>query len=288
VDDGKYHGPPQRSVLAPSGGSARSLLLTVLGELVVPTGEPVWTATLLYAFAGLGVNTYAARQTIARAAEAGWIDSDKQGRATRWSVTPTALEIIEETTRRVMSLNAPPRRWDGSCAILIVTIGGEKKATRRPLYRALSWAGFGNPAPGLWVSPYLDRLEEAAEAIEYFGLRDSAYAFAGTPAQAGLTYPEIVTRAWDLDSVAARYARLLETYSHRQPECGDELLFTHLSLIEEWRRFPSLDPQLPQDLLPDWIGRRAADTFVELHRKWYPGAHRHWRHVIHTTAPDRA
>ncbi|MDT7771332.1 MAG: PaaX-like protein, partial [Pseudonocardiales bacterium] len=31
-----------------AAGSARSLLLTVLGELVYPNGKPVWTASLLY------------------------------------------------------------------------------------------------------------------------------------------------------------------------------------------------------------------------------------------------
>ena len=36
-------------------GSARSLLLTVLGEFVHPNGSPVWTATLVDALQVLGV-----------------------------------------------------------------------------------------------------------------------------------------------------------------------------------------------------------------------------------------
>jgi phenylacetic acid degradation operon negative regulatory protein len=37
-----------------SAGSARSQLLTVLGELVMPNGNSVWTSSLLYVLTGLG------------------------------------------------------------------------------------------------------------------------------------------------------------------------------------------------------------------------------------------
>ena len=36
-------------------GSARSLLLTILGEFVLPSGEPPWTSTLLHVGWGLGL-----------------------------------------------------------------------------------------------------------------------------------------------------------------------------------------------------------------------------------------
>ncbi|MDN5856618.1 MAG: PaaX family transcriptional regulator, partial [Actinomycetia bacterium] len=61
---------PSRPVV--SAGSARSLLLTVLGELVLPAGEPVWTSSLLYVLKGVGVEEQTARQAIARGAAAGW------------------------------------------------------------------------------------------------------------------------------------------------------------------------------------------------------------------------
>src|SRR5215213_1969322 len=53
--------------------SARSLLLTVLGEFVHPRGTPVWTATLVAALAELGIEEKSARQAIARpGTAAGW------------------------------------------------------------------------------------------------------------------------------------------------------------------------------------------------------------------------
>jgi phenylacetic acid degradation operon negative regulatory protein len=266
--------------------SARSLLLTVLGELVVPDGEPVWTASLLYALARLGVSEHAARQAISRAAEGGWIESEKLGRDVRWSVTPLAVRIIDEITRRVVSLNTTPEFWDGNCLIIIVSITYEKRSVRKRLYSALSWAGFGNPAPGLWASPHVDRLEETREIIHELGLREMTIAFIGRLADVGLTDHEIVQRAWNPDDVAARYAKLLDNYQGVEPEPGDDLLFRYLALVDEWRKFPAMDPQLPRDLLPDWIGRRAADTFVTLRATWKSAARAHWRDVVDLTAPD--
>jgi phenylacetic acid degradation operon negative regulatory protein len=278
--------PARRRRVAAAQSTARSFLLTILGELVVPAGEPVWTAALLYGLAGLGISEQTARQTIARAAEAGWLEGEKQGRTVRWSTTPVVVEVIDDIIRRLMSLNTAPRQWDGNCLILVVTISDEMRTARKRLYSALGWAGFGNPAPGLWASPHVDRLEEARAAIEELGLEDSTIAFIGRLAQVGLSDREIVARAWDLDEVAARYAALLARVADLRPEPGDDLLFTHLALVDEWRKFPAMDPQLPEDLLPDWIGRRAADAFVARRASWKPAARERWREIVKFTAPD--
>lgn len=89
----------------PTERSARSLLLTVLGELAVPAGQPVWTASLIHVLGGLGVVEQTARQTLARAAGRGWITGERIGRAVRRSVMPVATDMIEDITRRVVSLN---------------------------------------------------------------------------------------------------------------------------------------------------------------------------------------
>lgn len=75
-------------------GSARSLLFTVLGELVWPTGKPVWTATLVHLLRGLGIEEQTARQAIARAASSDWITAVRLGREVSWSLTPKLRQIF--------------------------------------------------------------------------------------------------------------------------------------------------------------------------------------------------
>jgi phenylacetic acid degradation operon negative regulatory protein len=266
-------------------GSARSLLLTILGELVVPAGRPVWTGALLHVLKGLGLEEQTARQAISRAADAGLIAGEKRGRQVCWSVTAEGIETIEEISRRVDSLRTPAERWDGDCLILIVTIPQRLKSVRKRLYSALSWAGFGNPAPGLWASPHVDRAGEMRRVIQELDLQDSTIAFIGTTISIGLDDDEIVRRAWDLDTVAARYATLIDTFAGLEPEPGDDVLLTYLALVNEWREFPSMDPQLPEDLLPDWIGRRATEISANLYEKWTHAATERWREVMELNTP---
>ena len=68
--------------------SARSLLMTVLGEFVLPARRPVWTWVLVDTLAGFGVAEKSARQALARAAAEGLLVPERVGRRTRWDLTP--------------------------------------------------------------------------------------------------------------------------------------------------------------------------------------------------------
>src|SRR5258706_11493562 len=93
------------SPLQVSAGSARSILLTILGEFVYPEGEPVWTSTLLHVLTGVGVEEKTARQAIARGAAAGWITPGRSGREVCWHLTPAGGRMIMEWPGRGDSFN---------------------------------------------------------------------------------------------------------------------------------------------------------------------------------------
>jgi phenylacetic acid degradation operon negative regulatory protein len=275
---------PERRVILPVG-NARSLLLTVLSELVLPTGESVWTGALLHLLTSLGLEEPTVRMAIARAADAGVIACAKLGRLVRWTLTTAGIEIIEDTNRRALSLGAPRPDWDGRCLILIVTVPQQLKAARKRLYSVLSSTGFGNPAPGLWVNPHVDCADELKRVIEELDLQDSAITFIGSTASVGLSNDEIVKRAWALDDIAARYEGFAKTFERLEPEPGDDVLLTYVSLVSEWRELPFMDPQLPEGLLPNWTGRRAANISIRLREKWRPAATERWREIVELVAP---
>ena len=268
-----------------SNGSARSMLLTMLGELVFPADEPVWTSSLLYVLTGIGIEERTARQAIARGAAAGWITGERHGREVRFTLTPYGRALIEAGAERVYSVGADDGPWDGRWLVLMVTIPQSARAVRRKLYGALRWAGFGNPAASVWLSPHLEREAEARRTVDELGLGDSTLSFVGPAASIGLDEAEIVRRAWDLDEVAARYESLLDRVKGLRPRGGDPLLFNHVLLVNEWQRFPFLDPQLPQELLPNWIGRRAARVFRERREQRSAAALARWAEIVTLTAP---
>lgn len=275
--------PRARPSLTP--GSARSLLLTVLGELVYPNEQPVWTSSLLYMLVGLGIEQRTARQAISRASSSGWIKGHRQGREVCWQLTNSGKRLIEDGAKRVYSLHAEAEPWDGNWLVLLVTIPESQRSVRKMLYTALDWEGFGNPTPGVWVSPHSGRHEEAQRVIDDLELRPSTLAFVGQAKSIGQTEKELVQSAWNLEEVTSEYQELLVRYSGLQPAPGDPLLFTHIRLVNEWQKFPFMDPQLPAELLPDWIGRRAAVMFHQLRTAWYDSAQARWREVAKETSP---
>src|ERR1700730_18374682 len=117
-----------------SAGSARSQLLTVLGELVMPNGNSVWTSSLLYVLTGLGIEEQTARQAIARGAAAGWITPHRQGREVQWELTGAGRRLIETGAERVLSMSSGAESWDGRWVIVLVSIPQSQRAVRKKLY----------------------------------------------------------------------------------------------------------------------------------------------------------
>jgi len=260
-------------------GSARSQLLTVLGELVWPSGRAAWTASLLRVMEGLGIEERTARQAIARSARDGWIAPERVGRQTRWALAPQLVRAFEEGTQRVASLSEPFLDWDGTWLVLFVTVPHELRAVRKRLYARLEWAGFGNPGPGVWLSPHAERGAQLLRTIEELGLADSTLSFHGAIGAIGLSEAEIVASGWDTVALAARYAALDAEFRDLDPAPGDATLYAHLRVLGALQAFPFLDPQLPEALLPDWIGRRVTARMQELRRRWAPRVRRRWEEI---------
>ena len=256
------------AALAP--GSARSLLVTILGELVWPTGEPVWTSSLVQLLKGLGIEEQTARQAIARGAQSGWMVPERRGREVSWSLGPKLQHIFEVGSQRVFSLSDPFSAWEGTWLSVLVTIPTSHRRARRPLYAGLTWAGFGNPVPGIWLSPHVERAGEVRHLLDELDLHAHAISLVGRVDEIGISESEIVARGWDLASLAEHYEQVLAAVSRLDPASDDETLYAFLRMISEWQELPRADPQLPEALLPDWIGRRVARRIESLRAQWTP------------------
>ena len=259
--------------------TARSVLITVLGDLVEPYGQPVRTASLLYVMAGLGFGEQAARQAIARTRASGLIAPQRIGRETAWSLTDRAHELFTAGEHRVFSADIDVTQWDGQWLVVNVPIPESHRATRKKLYSALRWAGFGNPTAGIWVSPHVSRAGEVAAILDSLDLTSSSVSFIGTIAVAGISETELVSRSWDLAAAERRYLELVEQFDSSEFAAGDDLLTTHLQLADALRSMTYMDPRLPEVLLPHWTGLDAAKRLRDLRIEWTPAAHARWRDI---------
>lgn len=244
-------------------GSARSYLLTILGELVMTDGGVVWTSQLLTVMTGLGIEPQTARQAIARAAASGWIVGERIGREVRWTLTPSCAAMLKEGERRVRAL-ASPEPWDGRWLVAFVTIPQHRGVVRRKLYAALQRRGFGNPVAGVWLSPHVDSATDLAGQLSKYGLSDSTYVYVGEAAGVGVDQHTVVERAWPLDDIADLYRDLLHRFNVSHWSEADSTLLQHIRLVNAWQHMPLLDPRPPVELLPVWIGRDATRVFEQL------------------------
>ncbi|MEQ4723655.1 PaaX family transcriptional regulator C-terminal domain-containing protein [Nonomuraea sp. B19D2] len=259
-----------------ASASARSVLLTILGEFVLPRRGEVWTGTLVDALGALGIEEKSARQALARTAAEGLLDSVRHGRKVRWSLTEAGDRLLREGTERIYGFMRGPRDWDGRWLVLTAGVPETQRRLRHRLRTKLTWLGLGSPSPGLWVIP--DAAKEAAvrDVVRELQLEDRAYAWTGPSAGIGDT-AKLITAAWDLDDVEKRYLGFIERFQGMTAASGREAFAGQVLLIQEWRRFPFLDPDLPAELLDhDWPGPRAAAVFHDLHNRWHRRAQAEW------------
>ena len=255
-----------------AGPSAKALLLTILGEFVLPRDGRAWTQSLVDGLATHGVGERNARQAIARTADQGFIESERVGRRARWCLTARGLELLTVGTARIYGFGTDGDEWDEHWLVVLCAVPEDQRAKRHHLRSRLAFAGFGFLTPTVAISPHSDR-EALANAV----LRDLDLVGASAVfhAEAGSLTParDLLSRAWDLDELAREYEAFVAAFGGRRPSTDDDRFAALVGLVHEWRRFPFVDPEIPERLLPRrWPGRRAKQTFDARHGDWGPGA----------------
>jgi phenylacetic acid degradation operon negative regulatory protein len=182
------------------GSSARSMLLTVLGEFVLPQHSPVWTGALVSALAEIGVEDKSARQALSRLAAEGLLASQRHGRRVQWQLTPAATDLLVEGTERIYGFGRQTELWDGRWLVVALSVPEAQRQLRHTLRTRLTWAGLGSPLPGLWVTPQVSKQSEVAAVIGALGL--TSLSFVGSFGEIG-DVGELVAASWHLDEVEA-------------------------------------------------------------------------------------
>jgi phenylacetic acid degradation operon negative regulatory protein len=266
---------PSRRYAAGAGG-VRGMLTTILGEFARRTGQPTPSAALIDVLGRFGVGEKTSRQALLRASKDGWLVPVRSGRQTLWQLSPSFEQFLNGGEEKIYGFTAVQPQWDCRWLVVLARVAEDNRAGRHLLETRLSWAGFGNPAPGVWVSTYTDRVKEAEQVLREAGVRKGAQVFLAEHL-AGDELPALVGQAWDLGGLARDYEAFIAEFT-RNPS-SDELMRL-ARLVHAWRRFRLIDPTLPRELLPaGWSGIRAAKLFHRQHGRWRPAAMAEWRRI---------
>lgn len=271
------------------------LLLTLLGDYWRQRAEPLPSAAIVALLAEFGVSDAAARAALSRLARNGLLVTSRSGRRTFARLSAHAAGLLDDGACRIRSFGTAPAPWDGMWSLVAFSIPEPRRPARDELRKALRRLGFAPLYDGLWVSPR-DRAADVLARLRELGIT-SATAFRATALPAGdpATACSIPAQAWNLAGLRDRYdeftqvaGSLRERATAGQLSAADALV-ARTRVTHEWRAFPGLDPDLPDELLPPrWPRAAARELFIACRRLLGPPATCRVRQVIARYSPGLA
>jgi phenylacetic acid degradation operon negative regulatory protein len=246
---------------------ARSLVFDLFGDYLRYRGGQVKLRGLVALLDCFGVPEPTVRVSAARLRNQGWLRAEKQGRETVYSLTDTAVRMLDEGRARIFQRTAGP--WDGQWHMVIYQVPEAERALREQLRKRLAWLGFGPLSASVWVSPHDRSKQVKQEFADQPSVRLDTFR---ARSEGNGADRDIAARAWDLAALKRDDTELLDRYSsrlagYRAGELdGRAALVERMRLVYDYRHFPFRDPDLPPELLPEgWSGRKAHDVFLEAH-----------------------
>ena len=228
-----------------------SVVITFFGDAVLPRGGTVWLSTLATLFAAMDIDPGAVRTAMSRLVADGWTERTRVGRNSAYCLADKGQATFAAASERIYAGQPPP--WDGRFTLVLDP----------PDRAALAAAGFGQAAPGLFVT---------AGAVA----ADAPIAMAATMELTAAR--RLAAKAWPLDRLAASFARFAATFAPvvewRDPEPVLAMVARTL-LIHEYRRVVLQAPNLPADVLPDgWPGAEARSLCAAAYAALLPASER--------------
>lgn len=251
--------------------SARSVLVTILGDSVAPLGGEVWLSDLFVLTQPFGFNQRLVRTSMYRLVNENWVVSERVGRRSRYRLTPYAALETADADRRIYQLDPPAWNEVWSLVFTDTLLSGDGDDEQR-LARHLRWHGFVEIARGVWATPesnpaatdeLLDRLDldvrppvaqarfDRLDELVKGGLFRSSFDLAETEK----AYQSFIDRYLRLADVDPATMKAIEAFALRT------------MIVHDLRRARLSDPDLPHALLPDgWVGTEAFDLAARIYR----------------------
>jgi phenylacetic acid degradation operon negative regulatory protein len=256
---------------------AGSLLVTLLGDAILPRGGIAWLGDLIGLMGLFGVGERLVRTAAARLAAEGWLERRPTGRRSAYALSPAGARRFAQATRRIYGpAHAPwPQRW---CVVLMPRGLGPR---REALRRELAWQGFGSLGPGVLVHPCAEP-DALAAALAGLGVTGAVLVVDGQGTASAAALRGLAAEGWDLaattrgyEAIVARFAPLDRTLARGARLAGVDALRARLLLIHDYRRIVLRDPALPAELLPSpWAGDAAAALCRRLYARLRPPSER--------------
>lgn len=274
--------------------SARSVLVTIFGDSVIPTGGEIWLGDLIGLCAPFGFNDRLVRTSMFRLSNEGWFEIERVGRRSRYRLTPAATGEFADADERIYRAPGPgwpDPGWDGTWTLVILD-GLADRAGRDRLCSALRRRGFMELSPGTMATPHAEGARTAHDLL-------ARHPGDGPVPVAHARFEhldELVAAGWPaggfgLEPLAERYCGLLDRYGWAaspppQAPTDRDAFLARTMLVHDLRRVRLADADLPPQLWPpQWPAPYVLGQLAQAYQLLSPGA---WRWLRAASGSARA
>ncbi|MGW3892058.1 PaaX family transcriptional regulator [Micromonospora chokoriensis] len=268
-----------------AGNSPQGVAVTLLADYTLRTRVSLPSAAIVALLGETGVTTAGARTAISRLARRGVLEGSRLGRRSSYRLSRGAAASLSAGAHWILTSTTSTVRWDGCWTVVAFSLPQELSGQRRALRAQLRWLGYAPLYDGLWISPR--ELNAPARArLDQLTL-GAVTVFRGRQAPLGSAIHRAPIEAWDIDAISRSYDAFLRRWTPLLPGVvsgdvdGAAAVRARTEVMDTFRRFPVLDPQLPVELLPEgWLRRPAQELFAAVYDGLAAPAERHVRAVV--------
>jgi phenylacetic acid degradation operon negative regulatory protein len=244
--------------------SARSVLVTIIGDTLIPVGASIWMSQMLQLTEVFGFSDRLVRTSMTRLTGDDWLTNERIGRQSQYHLTELALRESKQAAERIYSVDDAD--WAGEWTLLF-----SNSQPLDVLADRLRWNGFVRIGRDVLASP-TTKPEAVRELV-------AAIAPDTHPVIATATFTELdrlVEEGFflahaDADDLASAYSGFVERYepildvvSSTEPDVAYGL---RTMMVHDLRRIRLRRPDLPAATHPsDWAGDVAARVATGLYQ----------------------
>jgi len=256
----------------------------LMADYTLRTRAWVPSATIVALLGDANVSPAGARTAISRLSRRDVLEGCRDGRRSSYRLTGPAAAHLSVGGSWIAASTQQHPPWDGWWTLVAFSLPKEMSVQRRALRGQLRWLGCAPLYDGLWISPRELTPKATAQLTRYDFAAVTVLRARQSELDATTTRRPIA--AWDVAGIAHEYESFIHRWSTLPPRIrrgqvgGAEAVRARTEVMDTFRRFPVLDPQLPVQLLPaHWPRQRVRDLFVAVYDGLADAAQRHVRTI---------
>ena len=250
--------------------SARSALVTIIGDTLIPVGASLWMSQMLRLSEGFGFSDRLVRTSMNRLVAEDWLYTERVGRQSRYHLTELALAESARASERIYGTESAD--WTGEWVLLFLP-RTMPSADRSRIVEHVRWNGFVPVSSDVLALPG-GKAESARELVRLVAPEVRPVIATATFTElASLVEDGFFLKDSDSEELATAYAQFVSRYEPLLKvagECGPEEAFgLRTMVVHDLRRIRLRWPELPVQARPAlWPGARAAELAAGLYQEF--------------------